>query len=366
MNQYAHSLRPDILVECNPNGVGEVIVPPVDHGRLLEGGDAYWVESGRVGLRDGRLVSRIRNYKVGRALHNMTFDYTLTPLEMAESMAFNQDCLGCITWFEYGRLVAMPGSTNPVSPELGPFIRFFQKRRDLLEDSKVVSDLAVIRSFPSQVFGGAELARLNADLENLLITNRCCFQILYDTQLRRLQLGRFPVLALAGCAALSGEEVEALRRHVAAGGKLFVIGPLGSHDQWMRPRPAPALSNLPPEKVVSAAKHKDWLEAISKACGQRSLTVQAQPSLGLCAEVTEQANRRLVHLVNYRQNEPIGGAAVTLRLPAGRQATAVYLASPERETDQALEFTVKDGAVQFQVPRIGIYEVAVAEMQPVR
>ena len=49
MSRYARSLRPDVLVECNPNGVAATIHPPVDHGRLLQGGEAFWVESGRVG-----------------------------------------------------------------------------------------------------------------------------------------------------------------------------------------------------------------------------------------------------------------------------------------------------------------------------
>ena len=116
MSRYARSLRPDVLMECNPGGVGGTIYPPIDHGRLLQGGEAYWVESGRVGYRKGQLVSRIRNYKIGRAMQNMTFDYTLTPLEMAESMAFNFDCLGCICWYEYGRMVERPYSERPMSP----------------------------------------------------------------------------------------------------------------------------------------------------------------------------------------------------------------------------------------------------------
>jgi hypothetical protein len=81
-------------------------------------------------------------------MNNMAFTYTTTPLEMAESMAFNRDCLGCVCWFEYGKIVAKPGSTNPTSPALGPFIRFFHTRRDLLRESRVVADVAVLRSFP--------------------------------------------------------------------------------------------------------------------------------------------------------------------------------------------------------------------------
>ena len=187
LSQYARSLRPDVLVECNPNGVGATIHPPIDHGRLLQGGEAFWVESGRVGWAEGRLVSRIRHYKVGRAMDNITFDYTLTPLEMAESMAFNFDCLGCILWFEYGDIVSMPGIKEPMSPALERFVRFFHARRDLLRDARVVADAAVLRSFPSLVYGKPQEAGLTARVEDLLIENRRCFQILHDHQLGDLQ-----------------------------------------------------------------------------------------------------------------------------------------------------------------------------------
>ncbi len=362
MARFARRLRPDILVECNPNGVPDVIQPPVDHGRLLDGGEAFWVESGRVGLTDGRLVTRLRHYKVGRALGNMTFDYTLTPLEMAESMAFNRDCLGCIAWFEYGHLVAMPGSSEPVSPDLVPYVRFFHQRRDLLRQAEVIADLAVVRSFPSQVFSPRSTADLNARLEQFLIENRACFQIIYDTQLRRLQPGRYPLLALAGCTALSNADLQALRRHVTAKGKLCVLGPLATHDAWMQPRPGPALADLPPESVLELPETGDWLPLIRSEIGGSSLVVDAEPSLGLCAELTEQPNRRLVHLVNYRRNEAVLNAAVTVRLPPNRHATSVRLVSPDHETEPVLPFTQSGTSVSFQIPRVGTYEIAVIDL----
>jgi Glycosyl hydrolase-like 10 len=365
MGQFARSLRSNVLVECNPNGVPDTIVPPVDHGQLLEGGEAFWVESGRVGMMNGHLITRVRNYKVGRALTNMTFDYTVTPLEMAESMAFNLDCLGCITWFEYGQLVAVPGSKDPLSPALAPFIRFFQQHRDLLRGADVVADLAVVRSFPSQVFGGRRYADLTTRLENLLIENRGCFQIIYDTQLRRMRPGQLPLLALAGCVALSDEDAQALRRHVSAGGKLCLIGALATHDRWMRPRSKAALADLPKDSVLELPENGDWLAAIRRWAGGSSLAVETQPSLGLCTELTDQPNRRLVHLVNYRKEQPLLQATVTVRLPPTRRATFVRLASPEHDDQPTVQFTQSENTVQFRVPRIGIYEIAVVELAAV-
>jgi hypothetical protein len=377
MGQYARSLRPDVLVECNPNGVRPTIHPPVDHGRLLQGGEAYWVESGRVGWAKGRLTSRIRHYKVGRAMDNMTFDYTLTPLEMAESMAFNLDCLGCVCWFEYGQVVSMPGSKEPMSPALEQSIRFYRARRDLLRGTRVVADAAVLRSFPSLVFGDPKQAALTARAEDLLIENRRCFQILHDHQLG--DLGRYRALVLAGCAALSDQHVEQIRRFVSQGGRVCVIGPAGTHDQWMLPRDKPALDDLPAESVVRVSETGDWLAAIDRACGQRSLIVRtarpksdgaAQPDSpggeatpGLCAELTEQSARRLVHLVNYRSDGPIREVAVTVQVPPGCGVRAVTLASPDHDADYPVPFEEHGGTVRFTVPRVGVYEIAVVDLK---
>lgn len=377
MGRYARSLRPEVLVECNPNGVGATIRPPVDHGRLLQGGEAFWVESGRVGLIKGRLVSRIRHYKVGRAMNNMTFDYTLTPLEMAESMAFNLDCLGCVFWFEYGNIVSMPGSTEPMSAALERYIRFYHARRDLLRETHVVADAAVLRSFPSLAYGEPKVAGLTARVEDQLIENRRCFQIIHDHQLG--DLSRYRVLVLAGCAALSDQHVEQIRRFVAAGGRVCAIGPLATHDQWMLPRDKPALDELPASDLVRVGDKDDWLAAIDRAGGQRSLTVQAptpkrdveaesasamsEAPPGLCAELTEQNARRSVHLVNYRSDGPIREVAVTVTLPAGRQVRAVTLASPDRDADITVPFEEQAGAVRFTVPEVRIYEIAAIELK---
>jgi len=368
MGQYARSLRPDVLVECNPGGVGDRIHSPVDHGRILQGGEAYWVESGRVGYRDGKLVTRIRNYKAGRATGNMTFDYTLTPLEMAESMAFNLDCLGCLCWFEYGKIVAMPGSSDPVSPLLEPYVRFFHKRRDLFRGAEVVADIAVLRSFPSQVFGGQKYSGLTARVEDLLIENRACFQIIYDHQLADLK--RYGVLVLAGCVALGDHEVEHIRRYVASGGKLCVIGPLATHDQWMIPRPRPALDDLPAASVLRVNEKGDWREVTHQACGGPTCSLRvsasaggAAPPAGLCAELTEQPGRCLVHLVNYRSEGPVGDVHVAVLLPGRRtHAKAVRLAGPEHAADILLPFVMEEvGVIEFIVPKIETYEIAVVE-----
>ena len=225
MGRYARTLRKDILVECNPQGPREWIRPPLDHGRLLTGGEAFWDEGARSGFRKGKLHTAIRTYKVARCMNNMAFRYVLKPLEMAESMAFNLDCLGCICWFEYAKITNYPGSTGkPLDPKTLSFVKFFHQRRDLLRDADVVADVAVLRSFPSQAFAPAEFHKLTEKVEQSLIENRGCFQIIYDHQLA--DLDRYRALVLAGCVAMSDEHIEQIKRYVAHGGRLCVIGPI--------------------------------------------------------------------------------------------------------------------------------------------
>ncbi len=120
-------------------------------------------------------------------------------------------------------------------------------------------------SFPSLAFGGPEYAALTNRAEDLLIGNRVGFQIVFAHQLKAFRGCR--TLLLAGCIAMGDREAETIRRFVAAGGRLCVIGPLATHDQWMQPRPKPALAELPGAAVVRAGEQDDWLAAVRRACG---------------------------------------------------------------------------------------------------
>lgn len=362
---YARTLQPDVLVECNPGGVRPMIVPPVNHGRLYTGGEAVWDESGTSGWRKGRLQSHIRTYKIARSMDNMVFAYTPTPLEAAESMAFNLDCLGAICWFEYARFTARPGIKDAVSADLPRYVKFFHQRRDLLRSAKVVADLAVLRSFPSMVFGEPATAALTGAVEDALISDRACFQILYEHQWDRLN--QFRGLVLAGCAALSDAQVEQIRRYVREGGRLCVIGPLATHDQWMLPRTRPALDDLPEDRVQRVTAKEEWLAAAHWAAGgQGSLSIsvgQHDLTPGLCAELTEQPNRRMVHLVNYRDDRPFERIRVRLALPPGKVAQEVKLASPEHDADIRLPLEQEPGEVTFTVPKVTVYEIAVVNLK---
>lgn len=365
--EYARSVRSDILMECNPHGVLDRPRPPIDHFRLVRFGEAFWDEArgeDYAGYRDGKLHTRIRSYKVARLLDNMVFCKTGTPLDMAESMAYNLDCLGCVCFFEYGIIRRRPYTPEGVLPESIPFIRFYNQRRDLFREGRVVADVAVLRSFPSQVFGDAEAALLPNRVEQLLIEHRVPFQILGDRNLDSLQ--RYRVLVLPSCVALSDGQIAQIQKYVTQAGRLCVFGPVATHDEWMRPRERPGLGELPADRVTLAAEQDDLLASIRSACDHSfSLEMPGVDETGLCAELIDQPDRRIVHLVNYRSDHSFENVALQLRIPPARKATSVRLASPEHEGDRDVPFKQQGDKVRFDVPAVRIYEVAAVQWEPI-
>jgi hypothetical protein len=99
---------------------------------------------------------------------------------------------------------------------------------------------------------------------------------------------------------------------------------------------------------------------VRRVCGD-GLSLSVQGPHGLCAELTEQANRRMVHLVNYRAGEPARGVEVRLRTSPGWQVRSVRLASPEHEKDVSLPFRQAAGTLTFTMPEIRTYEIAVVD-----
>ena len=61
--------------------------------------------------------------------------------------------------------------------------------------------------------------------------------------LRLVEKG-YRVLVLAGCPALSDRQVGQISAFVGKGGRVCLIGPAGTHDEWMRPRPKAAFGDL--------------------------------------------------------------------------------------------------------------------------
>jgi len=216
--------------------------------------------------------------------------------------------------------------------------------------------VAILRSFPSQVYAEAAQAQLTAQTEQFLIENRVPFQIIYDGHLS--ELSQYRALVLAGCVAMSDAQIEQVRSFAAGGGRVLLVGDAATHDEWLIPRKTPGLANLPQAQLVRIQNATDLGRAVGALLqAPPSLTVEG-PS-GLCAELTEQPGRRLVHLVNYRTDTPARNINVTVQLPKGEPVKSVRLARPEHDKDVNLEIRRQEKAITCVVPAIDVYGIVV-------
>lgn len=326
--RYARGLKRDVLVECNPGGVGARLEPPMDHWLLLRGGEAFWDEGASPGWDGRALRSRIRTYKVGRRLGNMTFAYVTCPLEAAESMAFNLDCLGSIAWFEYGRLVSKPGASDSVSDELGPYIKLYRKLQMDWGGRKVLADVGAFRPLTTQLLfpSGAKAAW---EAEELLIRGRVPFQIASAPE--RDRLDDFRALLCAGCTALDDAELEAVVEFLRKGGGCVIVEPAGRLDADLKPRVGSSLEEFLErplgEKVFRIQKGTsrcayfpamppvaELIEGLRWAAGG-SFSAEVRAPAHVAAEFLKGSGSSLgIHLVNYASRP---AQNVSVRFPGG-------------------------------------------------
>jgi hypothetical protein len=355
MTKYARTLKPDILLECNPGPFLRESCP-LDHGRLLRYGEAVWHDVlPNPPAASGLTGNYIRAYKTAETMDNMAFVYITHPVHAAESLAYNTDCLGCIAWFVGGKTVYYPDTDQPVSPELKPYVRFFHEKRPYYRGAVRVPDLAVLRSYFSHEFRPDMGYRDSAAIEDRCIESKIPWMPVYDHQLA--EIGRFPCLSVIGAQVLTGPQINRIKQYVARGGGLIYSAESGQYDEEMRPRennPFDALSRAKVAKIRHDATLDQFRTAICQALGREpSLSVEAPG--WLTTELTEQKElqRSLVHLVNY-QNEPVRDCQVRVRVPH-RQIQRVVELRPESETAVMLEFRQQGDRVSFAVPVVNRY-----------
>jgi hypothetical protein len=248
---YARSLKPDIVIECNPTGIlGEnsAYMRGVDHRRLLPRGHFFWDESPNpYGLfATGALSTNVRSMKMGQTLDNRVFFYCYGPgehiaeLKMAEALAYNGGCLG---------MVGFPhGDEMPDSDVCRTFSRSLHAHPDLFCRTTSMAHVAVFRQFQSLAYDsyGPHLQALLA--EETLLRRHVPFDFVFD--LDRLD-GR--LLIVPGMDCLSDLEVRAIKSYVSDGGRVILIGRPGRLDSWRRPRPV-----WPFEEVFTDGDRAAW------------------------------------------------------------------------------------------------------------
>ena len=400
---YAKSLNPEVAIEINPGGINGENRPwtsAIDHARLLKFTESFWSEERDMPayLPDGRLISKIRSYKLARTYNNVMLTYAADdPVGMAEVLAFNQT-LGFV-------------GSNPLSPETLRYIEFYRKNRELYLGSEDVAPVAVFRSYASLTYNNAR-AQLSAILvEQSLIQSRVPFALIFDEHLRNL--ADYKVLVLPNTECLSDEQLSIIRHYVENGGGLVVTEQAGLYDDWRRVRTQPGLSGLvegqtsgleyqedvkahvdnagtptrsqvgagrvayipaiqfagvlpPPEPYfwisnIFWKRPKNWKEIIDAVhwAAEDKIPLTVDGPEFLVANCTRQARnqRFLVHLVNYDvvKTPILINLQVRAALPKNNKAQKVTLYAPDANDARPLDFTNDSSGTRFTVPEVKAY-----------
>ncbi len=404
---YAKSLNAEVAIEINPHGItggNRAWEAGLDHARLLRSTQVFWTEEPNMPghLADGRLISKIRSFKLARAFDNILLTYiTGDELAIAECLAFNQT-------------IGYAGN-YPLNPVMRSYIDFYRKHRDLFTGTRDASDVAVLRSYPSITYNHAR-CQLSAILaEQALIQARIPFRLIFDADLADLSAYRVVILPESEC--LSDAQVAAIRKFVENGGGLVVIGRAGLYDRWRRVRVKPGLAGLvdrqPPardyeERVVRQeargepmrkqagrgrvfylpalrfdgklpefggyfhvdsrfwkrpANWKEFADGVEWAANSAPLLHVEGPEFLVANTVEQRARRKAaIHLVNYNaRGGPLQNVAVSFRLPQGVSPATVRMIGPDLAEGRELKFENRGGAIAFAVPQVNAYAIAVVE-----
>ena len=402
-DRYIGRLNANVALEGNPNvdmSLNKATRNAFDPGRMLEHGDIVWSEEPQQAswTADGRLVSKIRSFKLVRRFGKSLFAYTggrygasiaesPSHLRLAEAMAFNDRNLG------------MVGDVSPegvaLTPEARRYIDFFHAHQSVLRGATPVNEVAVLRAFAAVEFNPAECLVGATLFEQSLIQARVPFDIIVDRHLE--ELDRYKVLVLADQDALGDRQIERIRAFVERGGGLVVTGRTSMLTGWRLRRSRFGLAGLlgvdqpggealrrqsgkgrvayipriepsiaPPAPHINyrfdgkywklARNHAELVAAVEWAAnGAAPVRVQAPPSVAI--ELTRAANggAMLLHLVNFDFRNPVRDVKVALRLPAGMKAGEIAVESPDAGGRTVVKGRVEAGIAHFTVPRVDVY-----------
>ena len=409
MFDYVSTLNPEVALEINPAGItgsNRAWESGIDHARLLKFTKAFWSEEDeQIGYYpDGRLVSRIRSYKLARAYSNVLLaNIEDQPLALSESLAFNQT----------------PGfvGVHPISTTTSEYIDFYRQNREFYEDSQDMTNVGVLRSYASLTYNNANVQLCTVLVEQALIESGIQFDLVFDEGLR--EVVKYKVLILPNSECLSDAQISALRSYVERGGSLVVIGQSGLYDEWRRVRIEPGLAGmadhqeealgyqervdpqvgpegsalrktvargrvgyfptvqfdgtLPPDQPNFPIgsefwkRPKNWKELVDLvywAAGDQ-VPIRFNGPRGFVINYTGQLSKQRVflHVVNYNEAKAATAMPIEIgvQLPDNRHPIRVTARTPGSTGAQAINFS-KDGLVTvFTIPSMRAYYLVMIE-----
>ena len=401
---FLRGLNPNIVVECNVdlkcgsnNGINRGAWPET----VYPHGEIFWSERhmDRGISETGSIQSKIRNLKLAQATNNALFTYNYNRLSVAESMAFNRNCLG---------MVAAIGDVGTGKTEdTKPYAEFFWKNNELFRQTESAAEVAVFYSYPTLMYR-TDRPQLELVLaEQALIEAHVPYDILFSGDLDNIF--RYRAVVLPDVALMSDQTVLALQDYVRQGGGLVMTHlTAGESESAVRrkhnpfdallgiavaqlaadPTAKPVLRQcgqgrlaclpglepsaspefLPPSPVSYRARWFDnrwWkgpcnaqecMDSLEWVANGLALDIEAPWTL--VAELRRQParSRLLLHLVNYA-DQPVGQVQCRVKADVSEDQTDLTVLSPDRAESQACSLTREDDTLQFTVDGVERYSI---------
>ncbi len=262
MELFIQGMNPQVAVENNPaglTGANSMWNSGIDYPRLLPHTDAFWDESANPDYTgDSIMVSKIRTYKMASLFNNTVFTYTGdSRLDMAESMAFNRQCIGMVGGLLAGYEITEPrtsiGFDNPYSEGMAResfedmkhkagYVRFFNDNYQYFRGAEKIADVAVLHTYASLAFDNNRPWQSTWLFEQSLIQARIPFDIIFDKNLE--DLSKYRVLVIADQKCLSDRNIGLIQSFVRNGGNLVATELTSLYDDRFARRENFGLSDL--------------------------------------------------------------------------------------------------------------------------
>lgn len=244
-SETTHAQNPEAVFEVNslmPIGYNNAFYWGFDLPKLVPAAQAFWTEDDHwAGWRaDGVLISRLREFKMGRALGAKVFSYQRGAnekellLSLLQSAAFNRGDLGMLG----SPLLA----EEPLYETKRAFTAWFARHQSRFAPVQSAADVAIWRSQRALAYNATSAHRSVILAEQALIQGKVSFDILYDDGLK--DLSRYRALILPNVEIVDDEQIRLLTEYVRNGGGLVATELTSLYDEWRRLRPDFALRHL--------------------------------------------------------------------------------------------------------------------------
>lgn len=399
---YCKKLKPDAVLEFNTYkhfGTNTAFVHGLYVPDFKNCIDAFWNECDPFPgyTADGRLLNKIRSYKMGRAMEKIVFTGAPSTnsipgkmLAYAETMVFNN---GIINGVEGARSIY----TGKVT-EFKKYREFRKKHGDIYSAS-TQSNVALYESKASLSFNNYETYYAAITMHQGLIGGHIPYDLIFNLDC----INKYKVIVLPDTECLSNKELDMLKAFVNNGGGLLLTDNSGEYDDWRRRRKDKSLLEMlgvsresrlnlqksnfgkgrvvyvpelrsdrvfePEKQIFEAFKPNQpmitpeyWgmpvnLDKIIEAIGWASfdsIPIEIEAPLYVVAELQKKQSdgKYCLHLLNYKPEEEIHNIKIKFNRDFDGKWEKVKVLSPDTGEEYVLQVG-KDG--WLTVPRLNCY-----------